>query len=61
VQKFICFASSTLVLGLVFGTANAAADLVGWWTFDDESAGIALDSSGYERHGSFGGDPQFVS
>ena len=59
-QKLAFLASSVLVSSLVLGTAAGAPDLVGWWPFDDEGTGTALDSSGYERHGSFGGDPQFV-
>ncbi len=61
VQKLAFLASSVLVLGLLLSTAVGAPDLVGWWTFDDEGTGTALDSSSYERHGSFGGSPQFVA
>jgi len=35
-------------------------DLIGWWKFDLGSGNTALDWSGHENHGTFGGDPQWV-
>jgi len=53
----------SLVSALSLMPARAVTDpnLVGWWKLDNEGTGTALDSSGYERHGSFGGNPQFVA
>ncbi len=36
------------VLGLISADLTEAADpsLVGWWKFDDDSGGVAYDSSG---------------
>jgi len=35
-------------------------NLVGWWKLDDDGSGIVVDSSGYNRHGTLHGDPQYV-
>ena len=35
-------------------------DLIGWWKFDLGSGNTALDWSGHENHGTFGGDPEWV-
>jgi hypothetical protein len=35
--------------------------LVGWWKFDEGSGTIALDNSGYNNHGTFVGNPQWVA
>ncbi len=35
--------------------------LIGWWKFDKGYGTIALDNSGYGNHGTFVGDPQWVS
>ncbi|MEJ2704212.1 MAG: LamG domain-containing protein [Sedimentisphaerales bacterium] len=34
--------------------------LIGWWTFDEGQGTVAIDSSGYNHHGHFVGDPQWV-
>ena len=35
-------------------------DLIGWWKFDEGFGDSALDWSGYENHGTLGGNPQWV-
>jgi hypothetical protein len=35
-------------------------DLIGWWKFDEHYGNTALDWSGHENHGTFGGDPEWV-
>jgi len=35
--------------------------LIGWWKFDEGSGTIALDNSGHGNHGTFTGDPQWVT
>jgi len=35
-------------------------NLVGWWSFDEGQGTVAVDWSGYNRHGYFLGDPQRV-
>ena len=37
-------------------------NLIGWWKFDGEALdlGYVIDSSGYDHHGTFQGDPQLV-
>jgi len=35
-------------------------DLVGWWKLDEGSGTTAYDWSGYNNHGTLGGDPQWV-
>ncbi len=35
-------------------------NLVGFWSFDQDEAGIALDGSGHSRHGEILGDPNHV-
>ncbi len=35
--------------------------LIGWWKFDEGYGTIALDNSGYGNHGTFVGDPQWVT
>ncbi|MBW7989653.1 MAG: LamG domain-containing protein [Planctomycetes bacterium] len=37
------------------------SSLIGWWKFDEGSGTIALDNSGYGNHGTFTGDPQWVT
>jgi hypothetical protein len=34
--------------------------LVGWWKLDDEGAGVAVDSSGYDNYGTLQGGVKFV-
>ena len=34
--------------------------LIGWWKFDEGYGTIALDNSGYDNHGTLGGNPQWV-
>ncbi len=49
---------SFLITSLVCMAAASpvSAELVGWWKMDDEGAGMAMDSSGNNRHGTFRGD-----
>jgi hypothetical protein len=35
--------------------------LVGWWKLDDEQAGLAVDSSGYDNYGALQGGVKFVA
>ena len=35
--------------------------LIGWWKFDEGYGTIALDNSGYDNHGTLGGNPQWVA
>jgi len=35
--------------------------LIGWWKFDEGYGTIALDNSGYDNHGTLGGNPQRVA
>ena len=35
--------------------------LIGWWKFDEGYGTIALDNSGYGNHGTFVGNPQWVT
>ena len=35
-------------------------NLIGWWKFDNEGSGAAVDSSGYDHHGTLRGDPQWI-
>ncbi|MHC4594841.1 MAG: LamG-like jellyroll fold domain-containing protein [Planctomycetota bacterium] len=38
------------------------SNLVGWWKLDDEGTGsVVVDYSGYDHHGTLGGDPQYVA
>ena len=55
-KKLIGLAVLVLMLGTVTPGRGADANLMGWWTFD----GHVLDSSGYDRHGTLNGDPQFT-
>jgi hypothetical protein len=41
--------------------ASVDPNLVGWWKMDDAGSDIALDSSGWERHGLLYGDPLWTS
>ena len=61
-RKLICLISCVLVIGVVLTSAANAADanLVGWWTLDDEGTGTVLDYSGNSREGSLSGNPLFV-
>jgi hypothetical protein len=54
-KKWICLVSCVLVLSVVSGSA-VAADLVGWWKFNDDF----LDSSGLGNDGIPQGNPTFV-
>ncbi len=40
--------------------AKADPNLVGWWKLDDEKAGVAIDSSGNDNHGTLQGGVRFV-
>ena len=62
-RKLICLVSFVLAMGTVLTAVANAADpsLVGWWRFDNEGTGTALDYSGYDRHGSLYGSPAFVA
>ncbi|MGD8501806.1 MAG: LamG domain-containing protein, partial [Phycisphaerales bacterium] len=57
-RKFVCSISFILVLSIV---GNAAAELVGYWKFDEGSGTIAYDSSGHGNDGTLDGDPQWVA
>jgi len=49
-----------LLCQILTGQANAGdPTLVGWWTFDDGSGTMPLDSSDYRRDGEFVGSPQW--
>ncbi|MHC4189334.1 MAG: LamG-like jellyroll fold domain-containing protein [Planctomycetota bacterium] len=38
------------------------SNLVGWWKLDDEGTDtVVVDYSGYDHHGTLGGDPQYVA
>ena len=39
---------------------NSDPNLVGWWRFDESQGATVIDWSGYDRHGSIVGDPQWV-
>jgi len=56
-DKLICL-SIFLVLVL---TCNSSADLIAHWRFDENSGGIAHDSSGNANDGALKGDPQWVA
>ncbi|MFC1636022.1 LamG-like jellyroll fold domain-containing protein, partial [Planctomycetota bacterium] len=58
-KKLVLLTSFVLVLGLVL-TSTSKADLIGWWKLDDASGTTAVDSSGYDNHGTLGGNPQWV-
>ncbi|MHC4633054.1 MAG: LamG-like jellyroll fold domain-containing protein, partial [Planctomycetota bacterium] len=38
----------------------ADPNLVGWWKFDEEGMGTAIDYSGYNHHGTLVGNPRWV-
>ncbi|MBU0579479.1 hypothetical protein KJ628_05955, partial [Patescibacteria group bacterium] len=57
-KKFICLAAWALVLGVA---ANASADLVAHWRFDEGSGTIAADVSGNGNDGTLRGDPRWVA
>ncbi len=52
-------ASSVLILCFILAGTAAGGDasLIGWWPLD----GDTLDYSGYENHGTTGGDPTFIA
>ena len=35
-------------------------NMIGWWKLDEGAGDTALDSSGYDHHGTFKGDPEWV-
>jgi len=58
-RRRCCVIPLVLVLSLgLAGVVEAGdASLIGWWTLD----GDTLDSSGFENHGTPGGDPTFIA
>ena len=40
--------------------AKADPNMIGWWKLDDENADVAVDSSGWDHHGTLAGNPQRV-
>ena len=53
--------SLVFLVSLLSFSANVGADIVGRWRFDEGSGTVAQDSSGYDRHGTLQGNPQWVS
>jgi len=58
-RKMFVLISFVLAFGLIL-TGPAAADLIGWWTFDEGSGTTAFDMSGYGNDGTLNGDPVWV-
>jgi hypothetical protein len=48
-----------LAVSLV-SAGGVRAELVGWWKLDESSGTVANDSSGYDRHGTLHGDPEWI-
>jgi len=40
--------------------AKTDPNMIGWWKMEDEKNGMAVDYSGFEHHGTFVGNPQYV-
>jgi len=61
-KKVMVVTLCALAVGLLFGTAAQAADpdLIAWWKLDDGTGTVALDSSGYENHGTVMGGATWV-
>jgi hypothetical protein len=56
----IRFIISFIFVLVLVPAISSEADLIGWWTFDEGSGGIAFDSSDYGNDGILRGDPQWV-
>jgi len=71
-KRYLCMGVVVILLLGEMSPAQVGADdpngspvvadggLVGWWTFEDIDSGLAMDRSGWDRHGFLMGNPQRV-